>query len=101
MRWIKEEQTRAILVVNVDKDGCSDYIGPNSFAEIAVAFSEGREIYLFRGMPRIYEDELMAWGARCLNGDLSVLIEKFSPAKEPRKPRVDENQWGPMLFAEL
>jgi hypothetical protein len=74
---IKDRKTRAILVINVDRENNRDYIGPNSFAEIAVAFAERREIFLFQGMPRAYADELTAWGARCLHGDLGRLREFF------------------------
>lgn len=70
---IKDSKTRGILVVNIDREGARDYIGPNSFAEIAIAFAEGREIYLFQGMPNIYREELIAWDARCLHGDLNAL----------------------------
>lgn len=101
MNWIKAPSTKAILVVNVDKDGRADYIGPNSFAEIAVAFSEGREIFLFHGMPENYEDELKAWGVSCLNGDLSSLIEKFSVPKSSTKNKGRRHSWGPRLFADV
>jgi hypothetical protein len=73
IRKIKDSKTRGILVVNIDREGVRDYIGPNSFAEIVIAFAEGREIYLFQGMPSIYREELIAWGAQCLYGDLKAL----------------------------
>ncbi|MBF4513619.1 hypothetical protein ITJ66_14105 [Plantibacter sp. VKM Ac-2885] len=68
---IQEDQTAAILVVNIDKDGARDYIGPNSFAEIAVAFAAGRAVYLLQSIPSQYEDELRAWGVRELRGEIS------------------------------
>lgn len=70
---IRNDSTDAILVVNVDKNGVSDYIGPNAFAEIAVAFAENRRIFLLHGMPHAYADELEAWGAQCLHGNLAAL----------------------------
>lgn len=72
-RHIQDAQTDAVLVVNVAKDGQKDYIGPNAFAEIAIAFASGREVYLLYGTPHTYSDELRAWGARELHGELDVL----------------------------
>lgn len=74
---IQEDQTAAILVINVDKDGAHDYIGPNSFAEIAVAFASGRTVYLWQSIPPQYEEELRAWGAQELHGELSRLDAEF------------------------
>jgi hypothetical protein len=70
---IKDQRTTAVLVVNVDKNGRHDYIGPNAFAEIAVAVSEGRSVYLLQGVPPQYRDELDAWGVQSLYGDLAKL----------------------------
>ncbi|UIN30524.1 hypothetical protein [Microbacterium binotii] len=70
---IRAEHTYAVLVVNVDKDGELDYIGPNAFAEIAVAFASDRRIYLWQGSPRRYSEELRAWGATELHGELAQI----------------------------
>jgi hypothetical protein len=70
---IKNESTGAVLVVNVDKNGKHDYIGPNAFAEIAVAIAQGVTVYLLQGVPRQYRDELDAWGVQSLEGDLTRL----------------------------
>lgn len=70
---IKDQRTEAVLVVNVDKNGRHDYIGPNAFAEIAVAVAEGRSVYLLQGIPLQYRDELDAWGVKSLYGDLRKL----------------------------
>lgn len=72
-RVIQNEETTAVLVVNPDKEGVHDYIGPNSFAEIAVAVAARRQVFLFQGIPAQYRDELKAWGAEVLNGDVSGL----------------------------
>lgn len=70
---IKDQRTSAVLVVNVDKNGRHDYIGPNAFAEIAVAVAEGRTVYLLQGVPGQYRDELDAWGVQSLYGNLEKL----------------------------
>src|SRR5260221_5507526 len=39
IRKIRDPKTCALLVVNCDKHGIPDYIGPNTFAEIAIALA--------------------------------------------------------------
>lgn len=75
IRKIRDQKTFGILVMNLDKHGISDYIGPNTFAEIAVALAHYKRIYLYQGVPAFYEDELTAWGAIPMNGNLSRLID--------------------------
>ena len=70
---IADPATAAVLVVNLDRHGTPSYVGPNAFAEAAVAFANDRPVYLLQGMPSAYRDELTAWGAQCLFGDLSRL----------------------------
>lgn len=74
IRKIFDRSTHAVLVVNIDKYGQRDYIGPNAFAEIAIAFAHGRRVYLYQGIPEQYADELTAWGVTPLHGDLSDVI---------------------------
>ncbi|MCE5308173.1 MAG: hypothetical protein LLG20_11090 [Acidobacteriales bacterium] len=74
LRKIRHPSTFGILAVNRDKLGVRDYIGPNTFAEIAVAFAQSKRIYLYQDVPKVYEDELHAWGAVSLRGNLSRLI---------------------------
>jgi hypothetical protein len=75
MMHIRNRATAAILVVNVDRPDANNYVGPNSFAEIGVAFSDDRPVFLLQGMPECYAEELVAWGVECLNGDLARLVE--------------------------
>lgn len=70
---IKDPATRAILAVNPQKYGVENYIGPNTFAEIAVAFAQKKKIYILYNAPSIYEDELLAWNTISLNGNLDLL----------------------------
>jgi hypothetical protein len=55
----------------------SHYIGPNTFAEVAVAFAQSKKIYLLNGIPSVYEDELIAWRVIPLFGALHQLIDDF------------------------
>lgn len=73
-REIRRRHTDAILVVNSHREHISSYIGPNSFAEIAIAFVEGKRIFVLNGFPGEYADELTAWGAINLGGDLTGLL---------------------------
>lgn len=77
MASICDARTTALLVANVDRYGTPNYVGPNAFGEIAVAFATGRPIYLLQAMPEQYRSELRAWGARCLNGDLSQFVREM------------------------
>jgi hypothetical protein len=77
IRRIRDKKTFGILVVNCDRYGLADYIGANTFAEISVAFSHYKRIYLYQGIPEFYRDELCAWTVVCLNGFLGRLIDDF------------------------
>lgn len=67
---IQNEKTSAILVVNCDKNNLKNYIGPNSFAEIAFAFYFHKKIFLLQDIYEPYKDELISWGSIALNNDL-------------------------------
>jgi hypothetical protein len=96
MQQIRNPETAAVLVVNVDRPGAHDYIGPNALAEIGVAFADERKVFLLQGMPKPYEDELKAWGVTCLNGDLRPMLRALSaPAA------VDWTAWKHTLESEL
>jgi hypothetical protein len=67
---IADKETFAILVVNDRKNGQDNYIGASTFAEIALAFYFEKEIYVLNDLYSPYADELAAWGARLLRGNL-------------------------------
>lgn len=62
-----------VLIVNEDKDGIRNYIGPNSLCEIAFAFYYNKKIFLLNDIYEPYKDELTAWGVISLNGDLEKM----------------------------
>jgi hypothetical protein len=88
MSQIRDTATAAVLVVNVDRRGEHDYIGPNAFAEIGVAFADERPVFLLQGMPDAYADELMAWEVHCLHGDLRPLLSAVGAPTD-----VDVSEW--------
>jgi len=65
---ISNEATYAVLIVNETKKGIKNYIGANTFAEIAIAFYFNKRIFLLNGIYEPFKDELLAWGAVSLNG---------------------------------
>lgn len=67
--------TDIVLIVNTKKNNIENYIGPNSFAEIAFGFYFGKKVYLLNDIYQPYEDELVGWKITPLNGNLE-LIEK-------------------------
>jgi hypothetical protein len=81
IRRIRDSKTLGILVVNYDKYENRNYIGANTFAEIAVAFAHYKKIFLYQGIPDFYRDELLAWQATPLFGRLSVLIDEYREAQ--------------------
>ena len=74
LQKIKYYGTSAILIINPKKHNIDNYIGPNTFAEIAVAFASKKKIFVYYEYPAIYEDELTAWGAIELKGELDILV---------------------------
>lgn len=78
IRRIRSTETYAILVVNPKRYGLVDYIGPSTFAEIAIAFAQRKPIYLLYGPPAVFEAELAAWNASSLYGNLDVLANHYA-----------------------
>jgi hypothetical protein len=67
----KIKNADAILVVNVDKKGISNYIGGNSFLEMGFAHILNKPIFILNEIPEmIYTDEILAMRPVVLNGDL-------------------------------
>lgn len=68
----KVAQAELLLILNYDKDGKKNYIGGNTFAEIAYAIAlnlchgSSKEIYTINPLPTYlpYYEELRAWGVK-------------------------------------
>ena len=67
---IANKNTDAIIVINCDKENIKNYIGPNSFAEIAFAFYFHKKVFLLQDIYPPYEDELLGWQATALKNNL-------------------------------
>ena len=60
-------------MVNEAKGGIKNYIGPNSFAEIAFGFYFHKQVYLLNDIYLPYQDELLGWDVIPLKGDLKKI----------------------------
>ena len=70
---ITNEKTDIVLAINETKNGIENYIGPNTFAEIAMAFYFNKKIYLLNDIYEPYKDELEGWSVIPLKGNLNNL----------------------------
>lgn len=77
LRRVRHRISFGVLVINLDKRGVRDYIGPSTFAEIAMARAFSKRVYLLGNYPAVYSDELTAWGVMALNGRLDRMLEDY------------------------
>lgn len=70
---IQNERTDYVLIINEEKNGKKNYIGANSFAEIAMGFYFGKKVFLKNDIYEPYADELIGWGVIPLKGHLENL----------------------------
>lgn len=64
----------AILVLNYTKDGVKNYIGPNSFLEMGIAYFLGKKIFLINPIPKTYLwEEVNAMQPVILHNKLTLL----------------------------
>jgi len=64
-----------ILIVNATKNGIPNYIGPNTFAEIAFGFYHNKKVFLLNDIYHPYDDELLGWKVNCLKGNLNDITK--------------------------
>jgi nucleoside 2-deoxyribosyltransferase len=70
----KIQDSDALLVLNYDKNNVPNYIGGNTFIEMAFACVLNKPIYLLNPIPEIsYRSEIEAMKPIVLNGDLSMV----------------------------
>ena len=72
---ICKKDTDIVLVCNYTKSGIENYIGPNTFADITIAFYNKKPVYLLKDIYSPYKDELEGWKVIPINDDLSKLPE--------------------------
>jgi hypothetical protein len=87
LNQIRRPETGAILVVNIAKQGIPDYIGANTFAEIAMAFQARKRIFVLHDLHGPYLDELLAWRAVPLRGNLEPVVRTM--ARDSRQMCLD------------
>ena len=64
----------AILVLNGERHGVPNYVGGNSFLEMAFAHVLNKKIFLLNPIPDMgYKDEMIAMQPTILDGDLSKI----------------------------
>ena len=90
---ISENSVYAILVVNETKKDIKNYIGANTFAEITIAFEWERKIYLLNDIYDAQFDELTAWEAIPLMGNIKKLIFEY------HETNIMENDSSTLEFA--
>lgn len=71
----KIENSDAILVVNLTREGIEGYFGSNTLMEIAVAFYLGKKIFWLNpfGEDHPHYEEIAGLDATILNGDLNKI----------------------------
>jgi hypothetical protein len=94
IRRIRYPRTNGILVLNFLRHGIRNYIGPSTFAEIAVAHAAQKRIYILNGLPTMYAEELNSWRVRCLGGELEPLIADYVVPPRGGSPQSE-------MFAEV
>ena len=70
---VVDPNNEIILIVNEPKNGIDNYIGPNSFAEIAFGFYFKKRVYLLNDIYEPFKDELLGWGVTPLKGDINKI----------------------------
>lgn len=66
-------ENEIVLIVNTAKNGIENYIGPNSFAEIAFGFYYHKKVYLLNDIYEPYKDELIGWNIIPLKGNIDKI----------------------------
>lgn len=70
----KIEWCDAVLVLNYDKKGVANYIGPNVFFEIGLAFYLNKQIFLLNDVPDTdLKEEILGMKPIVINQDLSKI----------------------------
>lgn len=71
---ISKDDTDILLAVNYTKNGYENYIGANTFAEIAMAWYLNKRVYLLNDIYKPFAEELLAWKVIPLNGYINKIV---------------------------
>ena len=72
---IVDPNNGVLVIVNATKNGIPNYIGPNTFAEIAFGFFHNKKVFLLNDIYHPYDDELLGWKVICLKGNLNNITK--------------------------
>lgn len=65
----------AILVINIEKNGVRDYIGPSVFLEMGFAHVLGKRIFLWNNVPSVpWTDEMMSMNLHIISHDIGKIL---------------------------
>ncbi|HYV33617.1 MAG TPA: hypothetical protein VE973_02110 [Candidatus Limnocylindria bacterium] len=65
----------AILVLNYDKNGVKNYIGPNTLIEMGVAFYLKKKIYLLNPIPELaWQEEVLGLKPVVINNNFTLIV---------------------------
>jgi hypothetical protein len=68
------KSSNAVLVLNFDKNGISNYIGGNTLMELGMAYVHDARIYLLNPIPQMpYTEEIESLDPIVLNGELTLI----------------------------
>ena len=73
MDRVVDPNNEIILIVHETKNGIENYVGANSFAEIAFGFYFKKRVYLLNDIYEPFKDELLGWNVIPLKGDISKI----------------------------
>jgi hypothetical protein len=72
--FVKVERADAVLVLNYDKNNIPNYIWPNTFLEIGLAFHLDKKIYLLNPIPEIwYKEEILGMFTTVIDWDFTKI----------------------------
>jgi hypothetical protein len=71
----KVKSSDAVLVLNYDRNGVENYIGGNTFVEMAIAFEHNKKIFILNPIPKNvnYDEEIKSMRPLVINGDLTKI----------------------------
>jgi nucleoside 2-deoxyribosyltransferase len=77
--WNFIKESDAILVLNLDKKGITNYIGGSTLMEMGFAYGHGKKIFLYNPIPARsermhYVDELIDMRPIVINGNMEKMI---------------------------
>ena len=74
--WERLKNVEALLIINLERHGISNYIGGNTLFELAAGYFADKKIFFYNNIPDIsyYKSELQAINPIIIKGDLSKVL---------------------------